>query len=149
MNAVFSVQNIFSIKMLTCKMFWLSKDTAGYIVGTAATLLDSKWDGLSTIFHTLALIWRLLLWHLGQFAISILPLQYKHSLKNKYLKIEEENFWLQQLHTSWLLAHKPNDDCCYLRVLYYNYQPLLQTWLNQLTLSFISFQVKPMASFSL
>ena len=81
-------------------MFGLCKDPAGFIVGTVSMLPDSKWDGLSAIFHTLALIWRLLLWHLGQFAISILPLQYKHSLKNKYLEIEEENFWLQQLHTS-------------------------------------------------
>ena len=39
----------------------------------------------------------------------------------------------------WLMWRpaKPNDDCCYLRVLYYNYQPLLQTWLNQLAPRFI------------
>ena len=43
-------------------------------------------------------------------------------------------------------THKPNDDCCYLRVLYYNYQPLLQTWFNQLTPSFHCFQVKPWSS---
>ena len=67
-------------------------------------------------------------------------------------KISDLNaFLLRQLQSRCLQwrPHKPNDDCCYLRVLYYNYQHLLQAWLNQLTPSLIPFQVKPRNMFTI